>query len=79
MIIYFDTPEEFQKFIKIADTTRYVCYRTNSSGFVMLRPIKSSKHLDTGIYTGLTDKKLDETIMEKYSMIIVSEINLYRE
>jgi hypothetical protein len=79
MIFSFDSPEEYLKFVKIADKHRYVCYRSSLHSFLMLRPIKSSKHLDTAIYNGIESKDLDKHIDEKYTVITVSEITFLRE
>lgn len=79
MIFKIEEAEMFRKFAELADKHRYVCYKSKLHGFLMLRPIKSSKNLDTAIYIGLDDKHLEKFLESKYEMITVSEITFMIE
>lgn len=79
MIFNFKEPKEFLKFAELSDKHRYVVYKSSIHNFYMLRPIKSSKHLDTGIYNGVDNKELENVLTEKYTVLTVSEITFLRE
>lgn len=79
MIFSFNDPKEFLKFVEISDKHRYVCYQSSIHNFFMLRPVKSSKNLDTAIYNGINSKDLENSLKEKYTIITVSEITFLKE
>lgn len=79
MMFSFDDPNEFQKFAELHDKTRYCCFHSKIHGFYVLRPIKTSRNLDTAIYNGSESKDLDNFLKEQYDIIVVSEITFMKD
>lgn len=79
MIFNIDSPEEFRKFAESCDPDRYRLYWIKVKQTYMLRPTKSSKHLDTALYTGEDSKDLTEFLEKRFNKLTVSEVSFYRE
>lgn len=83
MILRFDLTEEFLKFAKTCESHRFQLYFISEKGQFMLRPTKSSKNLDTAIFTGNNrSKAFREALFELFpekDLINVSEISFMKE
>ncbi len=83
MILKFKIAEEFLKFAEKSDPNRFDLYFISKERQFMLRPSKSSKNLDTAIFTGNSSteefrKSLYEFFPEN-KIISVSEISFMKE
>ncbi len=73
MILEFDDYEEFQEFARNYSKERYRLYFESKTSHWILRPKKSSKNLDTAIFTGdapeelvmFLEKQFDDAIRVK--------------
>lgn len=79
MIFNIDSPEEFKKFAQSCDPDRYRLYWIKVKQTYMLRPTKSSKHLDTALYSGESNKDLTEYLEKRFAKLTVSEVSFFRE
>lgn len=83
MILRFEDTEEFLKFVKTCERHRFQLYFIAEKSQFMLRPTKSSKNLDTAMFTGKSrTKDFRETLFELFpekDLISVSEISFMKE
>ena len=79
MIFSITDPIEFKKFAELHDKLRYCCYKIKIHGLYVLRPIKTSRNLDTAIYNGIDSKDLTTFLTETFNVITVKEITLIQE
>lgn len=79
LILTFNQPDEFRKFAEKTDPTRFNLYYIRKTEYWMLRPSKSSKNLDTAIYTGEDNKLLNEFLEKKFDKLTAYEIAFHKE
>lgn len=79
LIFHIDNWEEFAKFAKNCEPDRYRLYWIRVKETWMLRPSKTSKHLDTAIFVGEDSKELDKLLEEKFEKLSVYDVSIFRE
>jgi len=79
LIFNIDNAEEFAKFAENCEPDRYRLYWIKAKQTWMLRPSKTSKHLDTALFTGEDSKDLDKMLEEKFSKLSVQDVHIFKE
>ena len=79
MLIIFDESEEFLKFVSECSEHRYRLYYNSKNKSYIVRPSKTSKGLDTAVFTGVLEDNIIKLLDSKFEIIKVLDFIISRD